>query len=144
MPRRPKYHVFISHSSADTWIAKQIAAHVTDSGASPFLDEVEIAIGGNFENEILAFLHKADELLVLLTPWALDCPYVWAELGAAWGKGMPIVGVLHGISSSDLQARPGMPVFLKKTNLVDINLLEKYFAELSKRCRSTRRKHSTS
>jgi len=81
-------------------------------------------------------------LLVLLTPWSLDRPYVWAELGAAWGKGMPIVGVLHGISASDLQLRPGMPVFLKKTNLVDINQIEAYFSQLTKRCRNKRFKSS--
>ena len=50
-------------------------------------------IGADFEEAILASLDKADELVVLLTPWALDRPYIWAEIGAAWGKRIPIVGV---------------------------------------------------
>ncbi len=78
--------VFISHSSVDMWVAKQIAREISDCGARPFLAESEIDIGADFEEDILTFLDKAHELLVLLTPWALDRPYVWAELGAAWVK----------------------------------------------------------
>jgi hypothetical protein len=28
-------------------------------------------------------------LVVLLTPWALERPYVWIELGASWGRRIP-------------------------------------------------------
>lgn len=62
--------VFISHSSRDTWVAKQIAREVAASGAKPFLDEADIDTGAEFEEAILEFLAKAHELLVLLTPWA--------------------------------------------------------------------------
>lgn len=75
--------IFISHSSRDTWIAKQIAREISSCGATPFLDEAEIEVGEDFEEKILSFLGKSHELIVLLTPWALDRPYVWAELGAA-------------------------------------------------------------
>lgn len=75
--------VFISHSSRDTWVAKQIAREISACGASAFLDEADVEVGDDFEERILEFLEKANELLVLLTPWALDRPYVWAELGAA-------------------------------------------------------------
>jgi hypothetical protein len=95
--------VFISHSGTDTWVARQIARAITDCGATPFLDEAEIEVGADFEDDILAFLEKADELVVLLTPWALDRPYVWAELGAAWGRRIPIVVLLLGLSATDLQ-----------------------------------------
>jgi hypothetical protein len=87
---KQKRLVFLSHSSKDTWVAKQIAREISDCGAKPFLDEAEIDIGSDFEEEILANLEKADELVVLLTPWALERPYVWAELGAAWGRRIPI------------------------------------------------------
>lgn len=80
---RPKRLVFVSHSSRDTWVAKQIARDIKACGAVPFLDESDIEAGGDFEDAILAFLSKADELVVLLTPWALDRPYIWAEIGAA-------------------------------------------------------------
>ena len=76
--------VFVSHSGQDTWVAKQIAREIERSGAKSFLDEAEIDAGADFEEDIRDFLDQADELVVLLTPWALERPYVWIELGAAW------------------------------------------------------------
>lgn len=125
--------VFVSHSGADTWVAKQIAREIAECGAVPFLDEAEIGVGADFEDDILAFLEKADELVVLITPWALDRPYVWAELGAAWGRRIPIVGLLHGLSAGELQARAGIPVLLKKRNLLSLNEVEVYFGQLRDR-----------
>ena len=137
VPRRAKTKrvVFVSHSSRDTWIARQIAREISNCGATPFLDEAEIDVGADFEEDILAFLEKADELIVLLTPWALDRPYVWAELGAAWIRRIPIVVLLHGITVGELQSTPGAPVFLKKRNLIDLNDITKYLAQLKKRVR---------
>jgi hypothetical protein len=73
-PLRKKRLVFVSHSSADTWVAKQIAREIRRCGATPFLDEADIDVGSEFEDDILAFLNQAEELVVLLTPWALDRP----------------------------------------------------------------------
>jgi hypothetical protein len=44
----------------------------------------------------LASLDKADELVVLMSPWALERPYVWAELGAAWTRRIPILSCSTG------------------------------------------------
>jgi hypothetical protein len=125
--------VFISHSGTDTWVARQIARAITECGATPFLDEAQIEVGADFEDDILAFLAKADELVVLLTPWALDRPYVWAELGAAWGRRIPIVALLLGLSATELQERPGVPVLLKRRNLVPLNDVDRYLEELRAR-----------
>jgi len=128
--RRGKRLVFLSHSSRDTWVAKQIAREMSASGAEPFLDEAHIETGADFEDAILKFLSKAHELVVLLTPWALDRPYIWAEIGAAWGRRIPIVAILHGITPHELQSRPGIPVLIKKRNLVDLNDIGTYLKEL--------------
>lgn len=66
--------VFISHSSKDTWVAKQIAQHISECGASSFLDEADIDHGDDFEERILHAAHGSQELLVLLTPWATTRP----------------------------------------------------------------------
>lgn len=128
--------VFISHSSKDTWVAKQIAREVSLCGATPFLDEADVEVGEDFDEKILDFLERAHELLVLLTPWALDRPYVWAEIGAAWGRRIPIIGILHGMTPTELQSRPGIPVFLKKRDLLDINDIDVYFQQLKARIRA--------
>lgn len=125
--------IFISHSRKDTWVAKQIAREITACGASAFLDEADIEVGDDFEERILEFLEKANELLVLLTPWALDRPYVWAELGAAWARRIPIVGILQGLSAAELQSRESIPIFLKRRDLIDINDIDRYFAGLTTR-----------
>jgi TIR domain-containing protein len=137
MPGRSKRKrmVFVSHSARDTWVARQIAREITRCGARPFLDEAEIDVGSDFEDEILEFLDKADELVVLMTPWALDRPYVLAELGAAWLRRIPIVILLQGMTPAEFQAKPGVPVFLKKRNLVELNDVDGYLAELKKRVR---------
>lgn len=128
--------VFVSHSGRDTWVAKQVAREIETCGATPFLDEAEIEIGADFEEEILGFLEKADELVVLLTPWSLDRPYVWAELGAAWGRRIPIIALLLGITAAELQSRPGIPILLKKRDLIELNDIDKYLQQLRIRVRS--------
>jgi hypothetical protein len=135
MPAKRKRMVFISHSAKDTWVASQIARNVARCGAKPFLDEAEIDVGGDFEESILDYLDKADELVVLMTPWALERPYVWAELGAAWIRRIPIVILLQGMTPGEFQSRPGVPVFLKRRNLLELNEIDGYFAELRKRAR---------
>ncbi len=123
-------YVFISHSSRDTWLARQIAREVTTCGATPFLDEAGIEVGSDFEQEILDFLDKAHELVVLLTPWALDRPYIWAEVGAAWGRRIPVVAILHGLTITDLKSRVDIPILLKKRDMIELNDIDKYFEQL--------------
>ena len=125
--------VFVSHAGSDTWVARQIATHITAKGAVPFLDEADIAKGEDFEERILTALDRANELVVLLTPWSLKRPYVWMEIGAAWIKRILIVGVLHGITAEELQAQAGVPIQIKSRNLVNINDLDKYFEQLGER-----------
>jgi len=125
--------VFVSHSGPDTWVAKQIAREIEAHGATPFLDEGQVDAGADFEEEILDFLQRAHELVVLLTPWALERPYVWAEIGAAWGRRIPIIALLLGITAAELQVRPGIPALLKKRDLLDLNDIEVYLSQLAGR-----------
>ena len=127
--------IFVSRSSQDTWIARRIAREIEIRGATPFLDEAQVDAGADFEEDILNFLERAHELVVLLTPWALERPYVWAEIGAAWGRRIPIVTLLLGITATELQSRPGIPVLLKKRDLLQLNEVEVYFDQLSGRIR---------
>ncbi len=133
IPSKGTRLVFVSHSGEDTWVARQIAGEIAAHGARPFLDEADIDVGAEFEEDIRNFLDQADELLVLMTPWALERPYVWAEIGAAWIRRIPIVVVLHGISVSDFQARPNAPVFLKKRDMIRLNEIDQYFDQLGSR-----------
>lgn len=125
--------IFISHSGEDTWVARQIAQNVTIVGARPFLDEADVEVGADFEEQIRTSLDMAHEFLVLFTPWALDRPYVWAEIGAAWIRRIPIVVVVLGLSAKEFQALPNPPVFLKKRDIIHLNDIDQYFDQLRQR-----------
>jgi len=131
--------VFVSHSSTDTWVARQISEHLKKAGASSFLDEAQIESGDDFEGNILEALSRCGEMLVLLTPWSLKRPYIWLEIGAAWGQKKRIVAILHGITKQELTAKNKTPVLLKKLQLRDINEIDSYFKELATRIKGARR-----
>jgi len=92
-----------------------------------------VDVGSEFEEDIRQFLDKADELLVLFTPWALERPYVWAEIGAAWIRRIPIIVILHGLPLRDFQAHPSAPVFLKKRDVISLNNIDQYLNQLGAR-----------
>jgi TIR domain len=125
--------VFISHSGTDTWIARKIADQCEAVSAETFLDEAQIAIGAVFEIDILDALKKSDELVVLFTPWALERPYVWLEIGAAWFKGIPIIAVLLGVTPKQIQEHPRAPIAIKERNIIELNSIDRYFVQLGER-----------
>lgn len=138
---KEKVKVFVSHFSRDTWLARQIARHVQAAGAESFLDEADIEAGEDFEARILQTLDSCSELLVLLTPWSIMRPYIWMEIGAAWGQRKRIVGILYGITAQELGAKNGSPALLKRVSLLEINNLDRYFQELGRRVRTARAGH---
>jgi hypothetical protein len=128
-----EYLIFISHSGEDTWIAKKMAAECESVQAATFLDETRIAVGAKFEEDILQALRVAHELMVLMTPWALERPYVWLEIGAAWLRGIPIVVVLLGLTVAQFHERAHIPVALRERNLISLNHFDRYISELQNR-----------
>jgi hypothetical protein len=129
--RRPQ--VFISHSSRDAWVAKKIASHIQQCGASSFLDQSDLSHGDNFEAEILRAADLSSELLVLLTPWSTSRPYIWMEIGVFWGSRKRIVGVLHGLTSQEIVGGEGIPAVLKTIHLLELNEIDSYFDQLRQR-----------
>lgn len=130
--------VFISHSGLDTWVAMQVARAIAEVGAKTFLDAENIQVGDEFDDEILSALDRADEMVVLLTPTALERPYVWAEVGAAWLARIRIVALYWGLTASEVVGNPRVPNFLKSRNLLDLNELDTYLDQLRARVRAGR------
>ncbi|KJU84603.1 TiR protein [Candidatus Magnetobacterium bavaricum] len=132
--------VFISHSGADTWVARQIADKVTSCGAQPFLDEADVDVGTEFEEEIRNMLGKASEFLVLFTPWAFERPYIWVEIGVSWYRRIPIVVLLYGLTKEEFLSNPKTPSFLKRRDMISINNIDKYLDQLQQRISNVKRK----
>lgn len=127
------YVVFVSHASVDKWVAGQIGKELASVGAEHFLDSKFIETGDTIDDELRDALRDSAELLVVLSPAALERPYVWVEIGAAWIEGKRIVGILHGLTTSALAERDGTPAFLSGILLRDINQLDEYLEELKQR-----------
>ena len=58
------------------------------------------------------------------------------EIGAAWGMGLRIVGILHGLTDVELNENSRIPNAIKNNNLIGINNLDKYFGQLQKRIKN--------
>jgi TIR domain-containing protein len=127
------YTVFVSHAYVDRWVAGQVAKEVEGLGAICFLDSQVLETGDALDAELREALEGADELVVLLTPAALGRPYVWLEIGASWGRGIRIAGLLYGITTAELASRDGTPAFMSGIVLRDINEFGRYAQELKKR-----------
>jgi hypothetical protein len=127
------YRVFISHSSKDEWVALQLESCASASGAETFLDVSDIDHGDDFEERLLVAAEEADELLVLLTPWARTSRYLWMEVGAFWFQRKRIIIVLYGLNSDEVIGDSEIPVRLKRTNFVTLNGIDNYFDQLRRR-----------
>ena len=81
------YLVFISHSSKDRWIARQMAAIIERKakryGVRTFLDEVDLEGGDRIPAVIKANLHACAKFMILLGPHFLTRQWVLVELGGA-------------------------------------------------------------
>ncbi len=135
MARLSKLKIFISHASCDTWVAKQIKSHLEQMGCGTFLDNENIDSGDDFEEKLIVAARQCDELLVLLTPTALERKYIWMEIGMFVGARKRVVSVLYGVEPEDLRGDPQLPVTLKRLQWVDINEIDAYFRQLRGRLR---------
>ena len=131
-----RIRVFISHASADAWVAKQLRAHIQHRGADVFLDEADIAHGDDFEERIHDAEERCSELVVLLTPWAMERPWVWIEISFFKHSRKRIVAILHGVSMAEIASHPQGAILPRKLNMVDINDVDSYFDQLSQRVRA--------
>lgn len=89
--------------------------------------------GGNFKQVIHKEIALSDELLALFTPWSARRSWVWIEIGEAWGQNKPVVGVFYGMTLSDLEQSGQGKGLLEDLNVLQLNDIERYFAEVAKR-----------
>jgi TIR domain len=136
---RGKYRVFVSHGSADRWVAEQIARRLKrDCRCETFIDVFDVEKGDDIEHRVFEELPKCDELIALLTPLSVNRSWVWAEIGAARSHDVRIVPVLYGVTLADLDKDGGGKAFLGAKNCVELNNFEAYLREVSRRSKRLR------
>ena len=128
------YRVFMSHATADKWIARTLCEKIEHTGASTFRDERDIKTGDDIPEEIRKELADSQELIVLLTPDSADRPWVLLEVGAFWGrrKNARIVAVLCHV---DVEAIPDM---IRSKKAISVNDFDDYLKDLSRRMKGHR------
>ncbi len=131
-----RYTVFISHSTADRWIAKQIAGEIERKirryGAKTFLDEKDIEGGDSIPESIRKSIRGCDEFLVLLTPCSIQRPWVLTEIGAAWILGKRITAIIDKISPDE------MPDVIIPYKAIDLNEFDEYMKQLTARAKKAK------
>ena len=128
------YQVFVSHATADKWIARVICEKLEAVGAKTFRDDRDIKSGDDIPEEIHRQIRRSNELLVLLTPQSVERRWVTLEIGMALGmsKRKRIVVVLYHVEVDPI---PGM---LKSKKAISLNDIDTYFAEVSSRVKEQR------
>lgn len=131
MGKSAKYHVFVSHATADKWLAKMICQEIERTGATTFRDDRDIDGGDDIPDEIRRHLIHSDELLVLLTPESVDRPWVLFEVGAAWGRRQKarIVAVRYHVEVDTI------PDMISSKKSISVNEFDSYLTELRRRVR---------
>jgi hypothetical protein len=77
------HQVFISHATADKWLAVALCEKIEALGATTFRDDRDIKGGDLIPSEIFAQIKKSREFIVLLTPASVSRPWILIEVGAA-------------------------------------------------------------
>src|SRR5262245_57424035 len=79
------YKVFLSHATADKWLATVLCEKIEATGAVTFRDDRDILGGDDIPEEIRRQIKQSQEVVVLLTPQSVGRQWVTLEVGAAWG-----------------------------------------------------------
>ncbi|MDZ7362027.1 MAG: toll/interleukin-1 receptor domain-containing protein [candidate division KSB1 bacterium] len=127
------YLVFISHSSKDRWIAKQMANLIETRGrkhgVKAFLDEKDIEGGQSIPEEIKRNIKACDEFVVLLSQDSINRPWVLVETGGAWLLDKYIIVITHKVTPKE------MPEVTAQYRAIDLNDFDHYLEQLLKRAK---------
>jgi hypothetical protein len=121
------YRIFVSHATADKWIAKVLCEKLEAAGASTFRDDRDIDGGDDIPDRLREEIERSQELIVLLTPQSVSRPWVLMEVGGAWIRGIRIVAVRYHVEVD------AIPATIKSKKSIHLNDLDEYLAELKRR-----------
>jgi hypothetical protein len=119
----------VSHGSHDIWIARQMARCIGECGAEPFLDANDIQTGDEFKRVILAELRRADELVVLFTPFSRNSVWLWSEIAVTAFLEKRVIGIFYGMALNDLRENGGTG-FPEERHVRQLNDFDSYLGEL--------------
>jgi hypothetical protein len=125
------YQVFVSHATADKWLAITVCEKIEGTRATSFRDDRDIRGGDDIPEEIRRQIKQSKEIVVILTPESVDRQWVVLEVGAAWGwsKKLRIIILMCHVSVDPI------PDMIKNKKAITLNEFDHYLNELSNRVR---------
>ena len=130
-PGRKPYQVFVSHATADKWLARVVCEKIEMIGAKTFRDDRDIQGGDDIPDEIRRQIKQSKEIIVILTPESVGRQWVTLEVGAAWcwSKRMRFLMLMNHVSVDPI------PDMLKHKKAINLNEFDAYLTDLSGRVR---------
>src|SRR5947209_673210 len=127
-PAQPAaYTVFISHSSKESWIAKQIAKEIEALGAKTWLDLKDLRGGDEIRRSIKRGIRASQEAVVLLSSHSITSQWVSYEVGIADDQGKRITPILNNLAPEETLAP------LQGIKAIDLNDFDDFLVELTGR-----------
>lgn len=124
------YIVFISHSSKEKWIARQIAKEIEALGAKTWLDLKDIHGGDEIRRSIRRGIRASKEAIVLLSANSVTSDWVIYEVAIADGQGKRITPVLNNLPPDEVLSP------LRGIKAVDLNDFDNFLVELAERIKN--------
>jgi len=121
-----QYLVFISHSSADIWIAEQIDKQIRASGAKTWLDKKDLKGGDILVDEIIKGITSCNEAVVLVSPKTVESQWVAYEIGAVSVQHKRVTPILNQVSNDAIAPMKGV-------KSIDLNQFDEFLIQLAKR-----------
>ena len=84
-------HIFISHSSADAAIAKEMCTFIENNNSTCFIAPRDIRSGKEYAEEIINGINAADTMVLIMTEKANKSPHVLREVERAVSRSIPIL-----------------------------------------------------
>jgi hypothetical protein len=136
--------VFISYARADERYATELMRRLAqEPDIAPWQDRISMS-PGDFEEQIRAGIDSADYFVLVMTPAALQSPWVEKEWRYARTNGHCVVPITPTLDSPEQEAelaarRAGLPLWMRNIQTYDFDRYWKRFvAVLQSPCQATR------
>jgi len=120
------YLVFISHSSADVWIAEQMDKQIRALGAATWLDRKDLKGGDVLVDEIISGITSCNEAVVLVSPKSVKSQWVAYEIGAVSVQHKRVTPILNQVNADAIAPMKGV-------KSIDLNQFDEFLIHLAKR-----------
>jgi hypothetical protein len=127
----PDYIVFISHSSKDRWVARQISKEIESLGAKTWLDLKDLQGGDVIRTSVKKGINKSKEAVILISANSISSQWVSYEAGIADGQDKRVTPILNNLSADE------GPAPMEGIKAINLNDSDVFLVELAGRIKES-------